>query len=636
MDVKTRKIRVTFFYIFVIGALIMFTSLLAYRMIQEQLMGYDRAKGVRDMLFFGSRSRKASEISAAVLHSRQTENFLAATLSGTPEAEARFRENFRETASFWEKMLRETFRFQAVVINEEQLAREPEKYNLLVLPFAHCLSEEQIQTVKSFLELGKGVIVVHSAGNRDETGAERRGWSLDSDLLGGRSVFNTEYSGAAQARIAMLGDNPLTVNLRPGTTFGIYTHNQPMAVELREPRTRPAALLETPHFGGRIPPAGRTAIAYGDYLGGRFVWLGFSPQDIMDEESFVREDSGNTLNNIVRWAAYRTVAGHSVWPQRRSASTFAVFPELDFTRGRVVGQIFNHHQIRPAFFLNRQQGVINRVLMEPILGNAELGIHCEDHSVAVSNAALYAEWEKEVRAGKTELEQVFRTTVKGFAATTARNLNFTLFSRLATEYIWITDDERNAPFVGRVSRPNIFGRRRLEPVVISQSGLSDYLLLEKTEIIEPEDLLSALKMDFEKIHRTGGLYSMSLHTRLFGSERYQAALSDFLEYVGTRDTWIASPQEIAQWLRRYENINLVITEQRQRITVNITNENRERVDAINVYLYPGTLPQELIIRSERINAPIPEYLINRERERIELTIINIRAGESRTYYLDRR
>lgn len=658
MDLKTRKIRATFFYLFIVGVLILASSLLVHRLIQDNLLG--RADDIGGWRGFPFRRQRqlVDGVTAAVLHSEQTARWLAESIEECEdpvyqaekerarqageyepdketleETRRRIRENYRDTAEFWHERLRR-MNFQATLIDDRQLREELHRYNLLVLPFAYCLSEEQVQAVKSFLEQRKGLIMLHAAGYRDEHGRERRGWSLVSDVVGGRPLFPRCRFGGYPAAVTTLHQSPLAANLPPGVDFNLHAYDQPMGFALREPRFRSAGFWHRFPDRPDIEPAdhltNRTALAYGHYLGGRVAWLGFAPHTIQgDSQTWAEFD--RLVANIINWTAHRTVAGKEIWPGTRSAATFAVHPRQDFVRSLNTREIFSRHDLRPLFFLDRREAETYRIIMEQLVRDSDIGIRLSSAELGPEPAR--ADWERLLRQQKNELENKLDVTVEFLTTDSEAMLDFEAIARVSLAGVWRDRNRRNVPLVGRLAR-RPFWRRRREPVVIHQSGRDERQLLEDPFTAGPEALLATLKNDFDRVHRSGALYSVALHADLIGSERLRPALDDFLAYLKTRDTWLASPLEAARRWERHENIMLSLRERGRRITVMVTNENRYRLDEAVIHVYPPSLPTELTIRSERINVPIPRHEIEPELSRIRLFISNLEAGESRTYFLD--
>jgi len=208
-------------------------------------------------------------------------------------------------------------------------------------------------------------------------------------------------------------------------------------------------------------------------------------------------------------------------------------------------------------------------------------------------------------------------------------------SRVNMDYLWVRDGDRAAPQIERFKEPQPIFRRRKEPVLFFENGRSGYNLIEQKGFQEREEIYEMLKEDFDSIYRLGGLYSFRMYSHLLGSKQYRRAVFDLMDYIKTKPVWTASLSEIANWWRRRSKIEVSIKEQTlTRLTVMITNTGDERVPGIVLYVYPGISPGELKIRAERIGTPIPAYRIESRKNRIVLEVKNLKAGESRAYYLD--
>ena len=633
MDLKAKKIRATFFFLIVIGLLILSSSVLVHKAISDQLLGRRDRVGVSDFIPFWS-NRNIKGVSAAVLISHQTARYLSTVSSDDTETQNEVYDSYKEQAEFWHNHLRNK-NYQSTIINDQELLHELYKYNLLILPFTLCLSESQISAVKEFLELGKGVIFTHSSGNRDENGEERAEWSLTSDVLGGRPFYPAIDENTVEVSYTLISPTPLTVNTPPGWKTEIYTYDQPMAINLVETRAQESAhwrvvrQLDESEFSS---VSHHTAVAYGNYTRGRFVWMGFNPSGIIEAPD-VWLHFDRLLDSAVHWVTYRAVAGKPYWLTNKAAATFVVVPQRDYVRALALNDLFLNQNIKPAFLVDSNQASFYRRILEQISSNSEISAQVSD--LFVPSAVSRAEIERKARAAKSSLEDILNRRISGFGAENDRILNYETIGRMGYEYVWLWGEEGSIPSTKRTNVQSLFRKRR-DTVTFYQSGRSDALLLEQYNNPTPDKILEELKKDFNETYRTGGLYTLTLHTHLLGSERYQPILNQFLEYIKKRDVYIASPEDIARFWRKYDNLTIRIEETSRRINLMITNESRDMIDSSLVFLYPAVLPTSLSIRAERIHVPIPEYTFNREKTRIDLEIRNMHAGESRTYSIDFR
>lgn len=629
MDVRTRRVRVTFFYLALIGLLIVVTSFYTYNLINKQLaVGSSPAHSILNLLPFYERERIPG-VRVAILRSRHTADFLASLAdSGANGSDPR--ETYFGIAQFWQTYL-DSRQLEAEIIEDDDLLSGLDGFNLLILPAAYCLSQEQMDAVKTFLSQERGVILTHLSGNRDADGSERR-WSLTSDITGGEPRYIPRVSKPGEGRTLYVGgENPLAANLPPGFPMEVRTYDEPVTLKLRDPRSRVAATWRAGEGIAGDQPQENAGIVYGNYLGGRFVWLGFSEQSVPAvEETWVFFD--RLLGNAIDWTVFRAVAGKMTWPKTRAAATFSIIAHRDLPRAQELQGLFLEEGVRPAFLIGNREVPINRVTLERLGQGAEIAASTTA-SVAAIKDGFPPELIQQLEQARDDFREHLHQEVTGFNLPHAPRSDYERISRLGYDYIWLDSEFRSVPKMAPVVRRPLFGRIH-RPVLIFQGGRGDRLLIEEEGVIEPERLLQLLLEDFEHTLQLGGLYSVTLHSHLIGREIYADAVRQWLKEINRKEVWAASPREIAEWWRLYENVVFRLVESPQRLTLMISNEGREPVPEIRLVIYPHRLPSSIDIRAERINTPIPAYQIDRENNRIELRIEEIGRRENRTYFLD--
>jgi hypothetical protein len=631
MDVKHKKVRATLFFLVVIGLMILSASVLVHRAINEQLVGRREYVGLSDLFPFMP-ARKVQGVSAAVLVSNQTARYLSSL--ATEEEELNVYNSYREQALFWDDKLKSK-NYESTMIRDDDLLNQLHNYNLLVLPFTLCLSEEQINSVKRFLEQGKGVILTHTSGNRTEDGKERSDWSLTSDVLGGYPFYPIEAGQASEVIYRYVSETPLTVNTPSGMATPVFTYDQPMAMNLVEGRTKEAAYwssVKSEEKEEDLYLTYNTAIAYGNYMIGRFVWMGFSPGLVAErEDSWLMFD--RLLDNSIRWVTNNTVAGVVGWDGYKAAATIALVPDRDFIRALSLTEILSENGLTPALLIDSNQATFFRMVLGQIASHGEIAPQFTD--ILPEQVLTKSEMERRKRQILAELQDRADTEIKGFSINQSRNLNFEQVGRSGYKYVWSIDEKGSLPITKRTNFQSLFRRRR-DLVVFQQSARSDFEIFDVMGIREPSEVLSVLKNDFDSVYRTGGVYTITLNSHLLGDDEYRGTVQEFIDYIKSRNVIIGSPGEIAKIWLQHDNIKFRIQDNVGRITLMLTNEGTLRVPSTTIYLYPGIMPEHLSIRTERINVPIPQYEIIREEGRIDLYITNFGAGESRTYYLDLR
>lgn len=632
MEVRRRKVRVTLLYLVLTGMLIVAASILAHQVITEEVIGRGRlSDGLLGWLPF-VQSRRVDGVRVAVLRSEQTAEYFSRLAEEEDRDPQEARKNYLAISEFWKDYFQRR-RFEVETISDQQLTSSLEEYSMLLVPMVHCLSEDQIQAIKDFLALRRGVVLTHISGSRDEYG-EERSWSLTADVMGGEPEFLITREREPRS-LHLLSELPVIAQAPPAFELEVEIFDQPLAMRLREDRIKPAAVWAPE--GRPLPtvsPDRKAGIAFGEYLGGRVAWLGFSAQSVVSGDPEMWEAFNSVINNSVDWAASRMVAGKAAWPQHQAAAAFSVMPEGDFARAAELWGTFDRRDISAAFFLTPRQTEINRVIVDELSARAEFALQTDFSPTAAGGRENAEELNSLLRPALQEVSSRTEREPRGFSLPTHERIDFTQLAYLDLDYAWITGEHGRAPrFVPMQLQP-LFRRRRHAPILIFQSGRDDRWLAEEEEK-PPEAIIESIDLDFNRSKSLGGLYSLSLHAHLSGTAEFRELLDQWLETLPRDEVWLVSPGEIAQWWRQRQQITYSITERgRGRTTLMVSNEGNKTVPEFRLFLYPPRLPASLRIRAERIRVDVPEHTIDRDQNRIELLFEEFAARENKTFYLD--
>lgn len=640
MDIKDlqeqnrRKIKVTFFYLLLVGMILLSSSVLVHRMISRQVDG--RGYGLRgflESLPFVS-AQRVRGVKAAVLQSGFTADFLQ-SISEDPLAA----ERYIVLSELWMDYL-ERSNIEAEIISDNELPVRLEEFNLLILPMTICLSDSQISEVKRFLSRGRGVIASHASGLRDETGRQRK-WSLASDLTGsaGFHFFRPEEEGEVVSFITA-GGTPVSAGMSPGERIKLHTFDSPAGIEILEPRVRTAGFWED--ADAAFSPATHTGknapAAYGKYLEGRFVWFGFTMRSVAEAEGSWR-NFDIFLDNALKWAAKRTLVDKGAWPGMEKAAAifavkFAVKAENDFLEALSIVQYLKTLGIEPVGIIPASPAEINLAGIHRV--SAAGGIIPFFSEEELFPAQPQAEKERAVRTVKSLLESEFGTSIDGIAVREGDREDITLVNaafRSRLNYVWITGNRALSPsLLGANVRQPIF-RRTGQPVFFYGESRALQKFYEY-EMRSPRILLRDLKSELDRVALWGGMLPLIIHADKIRREDLSVFMPEFIRYMEENNIMRRSPSRTAEWWRSYENVRLSAGEDRPgRISIIISNTGGGRLETLPVYIYPPALPSEIRIQAEKIGAPIPGHRIDSAGGRIILDIENMSPNESRTYFI---
>ena len=176
-----------------------------------------------------------------------------------------------------------------------------DRFKLIVLANAACLSDSQCQAIRAYVARGGSVVAAHETSLRDDAGKLRSDFGL-GDVFGARLVAGPR--GVVKNNyIALNGDHP--VNAGYDGARRIMGGTRLIAVEPRGHVATP--FLFVPDFPdlpmeevyARKDPEGAAAIARVTGSGGRVVYFPWNIGEIFWEVMTV--DHGRLIGNAIRW-----------------------------------------------------------------------------------------------------------------------------------------------------------------------------------------------------------------------------------------------------------------------------------------------------------------------------------------------
>jgi hypothetical protein len=585
-----------------------------------------------------SGSEKIRGVRVAILQSQQSADYIA---DSTEEFEAgdpvAAREAYLELAAFWERQLRHQ-RLDVEIISDADLLTELHRYNLLVLPAAYALSDEQVDAIKGFLALRKGVIMTHITGNRDKFGLDR-GWTLTEDVTGGKLLpmhaGKVEENDRMNRYLFFASGNALSAQIPPAYPLPVATFDYPVRVNLLEDRAKVVAGWEDP---GGIPPLNlkeNAGALLGEYRGGRFVWLGFTSHSVANMPD-VWPNFSQVIQNAVNWAGYRAVVGKAAWPSNSVAATVGIVNEQSlFNSETIIGKL-NSSGFTPGLFLGNADSTTLPLGAEDFLKGIELALQLNIESVD-SEAPLNARTLERLDRLVKGMREAFETDVGGFSSPVLINRETKSLEELDFDYIWLENLQGTSPQVARPIEKNrsLFFRKPPTPLVfIPQGARSDRELIRGTNLESPAELLESMTQDYQRIENLGGLYSISLHPQLIASPTYSVIVEPWLKYLSGKSIWRASPMELTNWWRKYEGLQISAVQEGRRVVLRVSNDGGETIESIRLYLFYPTTAESITITAERIRTPIPTYIFYNENDRIEILLEEMEPGQNRTYFLE--
>jgi hypothetical protein len=638
MEVRSKKVRLTLFYLIVLSAIIGTISIFLYGLINREVLGGESSiLNLFNRLPFAG-SEKIRGVRVAILQSEQSADYIADTMeefeTGDPVAA---RKAYLELAPFWERQLRQQ-QLDAEIITDADLLTELGQFNLLVLPAAYALSSEQVDAVKSFLAQRKGVIMTHITGNRDKFGVDR-GWTLTEDVTGGRLLPMHAAKVADADRVNRLlffaAGNALSAQIAPAYSLPVATFDYPVRINLLEDRAKVVAGWEDP---GGLPPLNMKENAgalLGEYRGGRFVWLGFTSHSVANLPE-VWPNFSHIITNAVNWAGHRAVVGKAAWPSEQVAVTVGIISDQSlFNSEAIIGKL-NSSGFTPGLFISNAESATLPLGAEALLSGVELAPQLNLERID-PEGPLSARTLGQLDLIKNGMQDVFDIRVAGFCSPFEINRATKSLGELDFDYVWLLNQAGTSPQVARPIKKNrsLLFRKPSPPLVFIPQGVrSDQTLIRETTPESSDKLLKSMTQDFQRIQNLGGLYSISLHPQLIGSPKYSNLLDSWIQFLSDKPIWQATPSALTDWWRKYEGLQISAEQEGRRVVLQVSNEGGETIERIRLHLFYPTAAESLSITAERMRTPIPNYIFDKANDRIEITLEDMDPGENRTYFLE--
>ncbi|MEM7348721.1 MAG: polysaccharide deacetylase family protein, partial [Chloroflexota bacterium] len=304
------------------------------------------------------------------------------------------------------------------VMEDTSLSRPiDDNIRLLIMPGVEVLSDEQKGFVKDYLKRGGGLIASGRMGFFDERGV------LQNDRFF-KEVFGAEPSidlpdslnGLLQS---LQGGHMPTNGIPPGFLLNITRPAFGMAVLPLQSQSM-GSLMAYQQMGERFVEEAlkaSTLLLKGEYEAGRFVWLGFNPQDVSLDPAHQAVYQGLMLNAMA-YVSRTPMISVRRWPHGfTSASGFAVLPTLGYRPYAyhagmdLILSALENSKVAATFFMITSRANDHPDIIERIVAQNELALTSDtDEMLAKQPRDLQ---HHRIRAANETLRR-FSPEIKGF------------------------------------------------------------------------------------------------------------------------------------------------------------------------------------------------------------------------------
>jgi len=606
------------FFLFLSGLIVLIFSALIYLLIIRTVYGrfsaselVPNAKAVNELLF-------GTFPSTAILNSGYTKNILA-------EESSWFDDNLKT----WQKSLRNLdIKYQLINDEDVELGRINE-YHLIVLSGCKSLSEREVIQLKKYIENGGSIFATGGTGSYSEDG-KWRGWDFLSDVFG--ITFRKEIGNDDRTKIHTLrGGLPITANIPTGFPLNIATWDHPIAAEVLDPRTTQVSFWYNHQLEGGLMREGikeTAGIVYGNYGKGRFVWMGFEINSVLGrQDDYVYFD--RLFNNCISWLTYKPIAYLRNWPNGfRGAAMLAPVITDSLQNINYLLSVLGETKTKATFFVSPSMAGQYPQLIKSLVNYGEVAafINFEFVNTISDNNNLL----NTISDDKMRLEKITGTSVDGIYPSANVSSENTLKTLMASEFkYFITDslDDRSVP--------KTIKRKNEKIISISRSVRDDYEVIRDFNLTERDFQFYSYQEDVDRIAFEGGLYLFKIHLDYQCTPQNIEVVRDLIRDIKSKDYWIATASEIAEWSDKKEFIELR-TQKRggSRVAVTITNFGSFNINYLVVDVDLNQKAERVSLDTEIIGTKKAQYKHEDGSQFVFLSIDELAAGESRTYYID--
>jgi len=544
-------------------------------------------------------------------------------------------ESYEGQISLWERMLsRQGFGVRR--IREVRTPSDLIEFNLLVLPSVTALSATEQDVIKSYLARGGSAILSWAVGTRNAEGQWRPPDFL-REIAGidlGNPVPESETPG--RTHISINPRSPLSFGMESGFTLDLMRFDQPLAAFVREPRTKVAAVWTEEARTAAATSFGvswrtdRTVIAHGDYLDGRFVWLGFTISAAAPEPQQQRAFE-MLMRNAVVWATRQPVAFKPNWPDEYSSALTLAWslndpsdyderlPELAASHG-----ISLTSYVSPAFMDAAPDKVRSLARHGPV------GLLFRDFSFSeegeVPTRSALEHWRRRV----TSFNQTRYAGCRIVGSVVEPGWLDTLASA-GFDYVASATSVYGLPHIVRTHRSIPILVRAHELWMVPDFEMSGAALSANAPRGGGRDLDSL----FDHIHSRGGMLHLSVPTDLITGEAINE-LDRFLARVQRYRVWIAGSDRVMDFYRLWGHVR-VFTDYPtpSRYVVQVNNSGTRRASDLTVFIrLPEPQSSPPAITPTTLGTP-PVHAVSEDLQTWRFEIDGIDAGKTFIYHVHR-
>ncbi len=565
------------------------------------------------------------EPNVAILYSDYTQNML-------PENSTWLQENI----TTWERFLGYGDNKFEIITDEEIERGKLFEYELLILPGTISLSDREIIQIKKYLDKGGSIFATSGTASYSDDG-KWRGWRFFSEVFGVK--FSREIGDGDLTKIHTLrGGIPITANVPTGYPLHIATWDNPIAVEVLDPRTEQISFWYNYRLEEGLVREGvkeTAGMVYGKYGSGRFVWMGFDINSVIGVQAdYIYFD--RMFRNCISWLQKDPIAFVKDWPSGFRAAA-VLMPTLtdEVQNVRNLLPVLTNENIEATFFVEANFAQSNNDLIQYLAEFGEVAAMVDIGYLSSVNDTINKLYDYEAQLdnlinAKKTIEKITRKTLSGFVPYYGLFDKNTVMAIANAGYDYILTDSLTDRSVPRVV---IKGDKRISS--ITKTARDDYEVIRNFGLHQPEFQFYTYQEDIDRVLFEGGLYVYKMHTDYQCKLENIEVVKDVIEELKKKKFWITTNEKIYKWYKAKDYLEIRSEKRgKSRVAVTITNPSDELVSNIVIYVDLNNKADRIYIETEVIGKKNATYSHQRGLEILHLYVDDLEAGESRTFFID--
>lgn len=518
----------------------------------------------------------------------------------------------------WELFLLQ-HKFEYEVIFSDDLENGlSNNFSLLILPAAKYLTENEINSVREFMNNGKSVLATSAVGVLNSDGTWRS-WHNLEQLFGVKFVSEIEKKEYSRIH-SIIGGRAFSENIPAGFRLQITADDRPIEVKITSNNTKAVGYWlnnEIP-FMGQDNNERTTSAVYGKFGRGHFVWFGFENSAVVGAKEH-KKVSDQLFVNILNWLSGNVTFQLETWPEgRQSAAVISCDVEFKFNLINNALDLIERENLPAQFYILTEE--IDYTSFERLKKIGSIGYHGDDHALF-----KWQEYDEQLRRlvnGIGFLEKLTQKKPISFRPPETFYDEATLKAMEKVEMKVLSSD-----FVGDRAVPQWF-ENYPSILMIPKTGFDDYDIFYGKKIENPVQQSEIYTKDFLRTYEEGGLYTLNFHTQIQCREELISALEKPIQTIKSKSTWITTHDSVYKWWLLKSKLQVRPKQISENIySVDLVNKNDEEVKNLVFGVHKINSFNKNSIKV-LINNNLSNYELDNAAEKYKIKLPPISAGET--------